>query len=211
MIFVVVDKLKKVIAWSNKCGGSSVRKQILIDLQDESIFETMNSRGVTAWEMVHEMFPVNQIPSHSIQDYTFEWYVRDPYYRLLSCFINRKILIEKDDRDLTFKDFVFDLDVYRQKSNNIRGHTSPQVKNYFDAPWNIIDINLAKFSFQQKMNSTRYTLGDKDKAWMIPSKDLIIDGCTYSETSFYSGEIIDKIREIYLDDYRILSDKIKLV
>jgi hypothetical protein len=211
MFYIVVHELNKVIAWSNKCGGSSMRRQVIHDLNQPELFEEMKSRKVTAYEIVMERYPQNPKISTIPMSYKFEWYVRDPFYRTLSCYINRKIIIEGGDPDLTFKDFVFNLDHFRSVSSNIKSHTEPQIKNYFDAPWEIIDINTAKFSFNQKMNSTKYTLGDKANAWDIPAKEVVIDNKTYSAVSFYSQHIAQEIRNFHKEDYAFLSDKIHLV
>lgn len=211
MFYIIVDKLQKVVAWSNKCGGSSVRRQVLEDLNDDSLMEQMRLRGVTSYEIITEHFVINPPPKNIPLDYTFEWYVRDPFYRLLSCFINRKILIDNDDPEITFKNFVMHLDFFRNKSSNIKSHTELQIKNYFNAPWNIIDINEAKFNFKQKMNHTKYTLGDIHQAWNIPSKDLVHNRQTYSPISFYSDEILSMIKTFYAADYEFLKDKITLI
>jgi hypothetical protein len=211
MFYIAVNQLNKTIAWSNKCGGSSVRRQLLLDLNDPSVIENMNKRGVTSYEIVSEMFVTNPPPNTIPKNYIFEWYVRDPFYRTLSCFINRKIIVEKSYDDITFKDFIFNLEHFRSLSKNIKSHTEPQTKNYFDAPWNIIDIKDAKFNFKQKMNSTKYNLGDKPQAWAIPSKNLVINNETYSPISFYSKEIVDKLKEFYSEDYKFLKNKIKLI
>jgi hypothetical protein len=211
MFYIVVHELNKVIAWSNKCGGSSMRRQVVHDLNRPEIFEEMKSRGVTTYQIISQRYPtnpkINTVPMH----YKFEWYVRDPFYRTLSCYINRKIIIEGGDLDITFKDFVFNLGHFRSISSNIKSHTEPQTKNFFNAPWTVIDINTAKFSFNQKMNSTKYTLGDKTNAWNIPAKDVVIDNCTYSPVSFYSQEILDAIKTFYADDYVFLANKIHLI
>lgn len=211
MFYIVVHELNKVIAWSNKCGGSSMRRQLLIDLNEPQLIEDMKSRKVTSYEIISERFPTNPKISSVPMHYKFEWYVRDPFYRTLSCFINRKIIVEGGDPDVTFKDFVFNLEHFRSISSNIKSHTEHQTKNYFEAPWEIIDINRAKFSFAQKMNSTKYTLGDKVNAWSIPAKDVVIDNQTYSTTSFYSQEIANEIRKFYSVDYDFLKDKIHLI
>lgn len=211
MFYIVVPELSKVIAWSNKCGGSSMRRQLLHDLNNESLMQEMKDRHVTPYEIVSERYqtnpPVNQVPMH----YKFEWYVRDPFYRTLSCYINRKILIEGGDPELTFRTFVLNLGYYRSISNNIYSHTEPQMKNFFEAPWNVIDINCAHFSFKQKMNSTQYTLGDKKNAWDIPAKDVVLNSQTYSAVSFYSQEIARAIKDFYRADYEYLKDKIRLI
>jgi hypothetical protein len=209
MDYIVVHQLRKVIAWSNKCGGSSVRRQIILDLNDPILLERLPKEG--SWILINELFPRNPRRPTVPMDYSFEWYVRDPFFRVLSCFINRKILIDADDPNITFRDFVFNLPYFRHKSINIRGHTTPQMTNYFVAPWNIIDIKNAKFSFHQKMNHTNYGLGYKENAWNIPSKDLVDNKTTYSPESFYSKEIVDALRILYADDYNFLQDKINLI
>lgn len=211
MFYIVVHELNKVIAWSNKCGGSSMRRQVVHDLNRPEIFEEIKSSGITTYQIISQRYPTNPKISTVPMDYKFEWYVRDPFYRTLSCYINRKIIIEGGDLDITFKDFAFNLDHFRSISSNIKSHTQPQTDNFFDAPWKIIDINTAKFSLNQKLNSTKYTLGDKTKAWDIPAKDVVIDRCTYSAVSFYSKVIADEIRNFYRDDYAFLSDKIHLI
>lgn len=207
MDYIVVDQLRKVVAWSNKCGGSSVRRQIILDLNDPVLTERLGKEG--SWPLITELFVFN--PNYRPNkktlvpyDYHFEWYVRDPFFRLLSCYINRKILIDNDDLEINFRDFVFNLQYFRQKSPNINGHTIPQIAHYFKAPWNVIDITKAKFSFHQKMNPTKYNLGYKENAWSIPSKDLMINKETYSPESFYSKEIVGAIKILYRDDYSFL-------
>jgi hypothetical protein len=209
MDYIVVPQLKKVIAWTHKCGGSSIRRQLILDLKDPILIERMKKNN--PWTIVQELFVFNPKQDTIPKDYRFEWYVRDPFFRILSCFINRKILIDNDDPDVTFKDFVFNLDYFRKKSPNIMGHTSPQTAGYFEAPWEIIDITKFKFDFIEKMNSTEYSRGYIQNAWNIPSKDLVLNGKTYEQKSFYSKEITDKLRTIYAKDYSVLQDKIELV
>jgi len=211
MYYIVVSQLNKVIAWSNKCGGSSMRRQLAYDLQDQEWITAIQNGTGNGHEMLKQRFKINPLLSTVPMHYQFQWYVRDPFYRILSCFINRKIIVEGCEPDVTFKDFITNLEHYRSISGNIRSHTEPQMDNYFDAPWDVIDINLAKFSFSQKMNSTKYTLGDKLHAWNMPSKDLVVDKATYSPISFYSQEISSMIKNFYREDYEFLRDKIRLV
>lgn len=209
MDYIVVPQLRKVVAWSNKCGGSSIRRQIILDINDPLLLDQLPTKG--SWDLIKELFSFNPKVTTVPMDYDFEWYVRDPFFRVLSCFINRKIIIEGGDPDITFKDFIFNLDHFRSLSSNIKSHTEPQIKRYFEAPWKIIDINQAQFSFKQKMNSTRYTLGDKINAWSIPAKDVVVDNQTYSAASFYSQDIVSEIKSFYIDDYAFLRDKIHLI
>lgn len=207
MDYIVIDQLKKVIAWTNKCGGSSVRRQIMLDLDDPILKQRWVSENpytiladVFKFNPIHQgLIKRSQIPS----DYIFEWYVRDPFFRLLSCYLNRLLLIEQN-LDVNFRDFVFNLQYYRNKSDNITNHTNLQVAKYFEAPWNVIDIKKAKFSFSKKMNSTKYNLGYKENAWNIIGKDIVVMNGAYSPESFYSKEIVDAIKILYRDDYAFL-------
>lgn len=211
MFYIVVPELKKVLAWSNKCGGSSMRRQLIYDLKEQDLIDQMHG-GANVHNIVAQRFTINPGTNNIPAEYEFMWYVRDPFYRTLSCFINRKIIVEGGDPDVTFRDFVFNLEHFRANSSNIKSHTEPQIRNYFEAPWNIIDIKNAKFpDVNHKANSTKYTLGDKLNAWNIPAKDLVVNNQTYSSTSFYSPEVADAIKSFYKDDYEFLKDKVHLI
>ena len=226
MHYVRIDKLKKVVAWTNKCGGSSARMQIILDLNDPEICTMVKPIGsLTAYDAIVKCFEIDPKPITIPEDYEFIWYVRDPFYRLVSCFLNRKVKMESSHQQLTFKGFISNLNYYRQISSNVKNHTECQTENYFQAPWQIIDIAKAKFDFNpdcspdqdgpsrrdHKYNATNYGLGYKQDAWNLPSKQLFQNDQTYEPLSFYSKEILSKIRNFYSRDYEFLTGKIDLV
>lgn len=227
MHYVCIDKLKKVVAWTNKCGGSSARMQIILDLNDPEICAMVKPIGsLTAYEVIMKCFEIDPKPINIPEDYEFIWYVRDPFYRLVSCFLDRKVMMKSlSDQQLTFKRFISNLNYYRQTFVSIKNHTECQTDNYFQAPWQIIDITKAQFDFNPdcnpyqdkpsrldyKYNATNYGLGYKQDAWNLPSKQLFQNDQTYEPLSFYSKEILSKIRNFYSRDYEFLTGKIDLV
>lgn len=219
MYFFVIPQLKKVAAMSPKCGCTSASAQILKDLDLHYTSEVHIQ--------MKSVFPINNGGKPLTPEelnYEFEFYVRDPFMRLVSCFIHifagnknfTKANFEKNS-EKTFRDFIIKL--FQHDDEYLKGHIIPQSKGFFEAPWKIFDISK---DLNLKFNTSKYTRGHKKKAWNIPIKDLFEnnpelpsdplsktnyqpDRPTYSPNSFYSKELDEVIRTYYKEDYDLLN------
>ena len=103
-MFFILDENKKIaFGWSAKSGCSHIKKLIHFLIYNDINYP------------IHSGTDFRQLPYNDMQNYTIIIFVRNPYKRLVSGFLNKYKLhggfrdLWQDDKKITFRDFVDEL------------------------------------------------------------------------------------------------------
>jgi hypothetical protein len=218
MFFIINEEKKVIFGWSAKCGCSHVKKII-------HYFKN----GLIDNEIHNPETDINILPNN-INDYEIILFIRNPYKRLISGFIdkykkkgqyNNLWIIELK---LNFTNFV---DKLIEKNNVIDNHHfTPQTSEHFNINIKnhknliIYEIEKINYSYLEKKFNKKipkelidFRGGHENKSKEIidkPVYDLLIDEYNnYKPLTkcYYNEKILNKVNEYYKNDFIFFKEK----
>lgn len=125
--------------------------------------------------------------------------VRDPVNRLISCYKNRVVYKGLLGDDISWEDFIDNLDFYKSKNKDIDTHSSPQYKiigdpNYYDRIINTTQLSKVLPEIIYKFTNIEIDPSKRKTSSSVKQEIMLTD------------EQKNKIKKIYKKDYELYGD-----
>lgn len=223
MWFIVDDQLKVVFGWSAKCGCAHVKKMVLFLWKDE-----LEVENVHCYEKINSGLPKD------IENYTVILFIRNPFERLVSGFLDKYHrggyfdFMWKHEKK-TFSLFVDELlkGDYKMVEKH---HFTPQTTEKFNKSeimksksLKIFDIKNIDYSYLEKLylktippSVIQFRGGNEKKLWEPFGPydkefvyDVEIDEYFLYKVpfkAFYNTELLQKVDHFYYGDFSFFSE-----
>jgi hypothetical protein len=220
-MFFLIDSNKKIIfGWSAKCGCSHVK----------NIFKFLQNNKID--NQIHCHTDCNKLPS-DIENYTTLIFVRNPYKRITSGFLDKYQMCGQFRHlwtypNLSFTKFVDEL--VKHNWNMIdHHHFTPQTSEHFDTRvcnskiFKVYDIEKIDYKYIENLYNTkipenvinkqygheRYRFIQEEKVFNTCVSNLSIDEyvkCTVDIKYLYNEKIKKKIFEFFKNDFTFFKE-----
>lgn len=237
---LVNEKYNIIFFWSYKCGCTFIKYLFYNEINKKN-YSTNYIKFLTAFNILY-----NNINNKQLRLYTKIYVCRNPYIRIVSCFLDKYInnyfsilfntniafknFFTKNKIKSTFKEFinlVYEKLVLKKFNLIEYNHIEEQFNNtfYFDKIFKLEDINLndnfydylntlvpsltcknEKMIFKNYTNTQTSTMYI-DNAYNLEYQELLHlkkNNALPNYKCFYNDEIIEKVNEIYKNDFKIL-------
>lgn len=218
-MYPFINKKKKIIFWWSAKSGCSTVKSIMFEL----IFPKINISKLPA-SYFHKSIakPKNKITLEEAKQYINILFIRDPYKRLVSGFID-KCIINKKNRFFKPKNFIDAVDNISKLDPDKNHHFCPQTSEHFikelkyDIIYDIERINYEQLSIlcgkkiidrkfyqtgysqEQLSNQRSYLLNYNELLSLKKKKDIP------PYYTFYNIDIIEAVKKYYQEDFNFFS------